>query len=63
MTYSTSATRWNHGIQERREGCAEGKAAPGAGLEGAPIESVKKKYRITVLWNKVGVFLGKIVVH
>ena len=44
-------------------GCAEGKAAPGAGLEGAPIESFKKKYRITVLWNKVGVFLGKIVVH
>ena len=43
-------------------GCAEGKAAPGAGLEGAPIESFKK-YRITVLWNKVGVFLGKIVVH
>ena len=36
MTYSTSATRWNHGIQGHREGCAEGNAAPGAGLEGAP---------------------------
>ena len=44
-------------------GCAEGKAAPGAGLEGEPIESVKKKYIITVLSYKVGVFLGKIVVH
>ena len=36
MTYSMSAIRWNHGIQGRREECAEGKAAPGAGLEGAP---------------------------
>ena len=26
----------NHGIQGRKEGCAEGKAAPGAGLEGVP---------------------------
>ena len=34
-----SATRWNHGIQGHREGCdeaPEGKAAPGAGLEGVP---------------------------
>ena len=45
MTYSTRATRWNRGIQGHREGCAEGKAAPGTGLEGIRMgaESVKKR--------------------
>ena len=49
----------NHGVQGCRERCAEGKAAPGAELEGARAVSAKKKFKITVLWNKVYVLLRK----
>ena len=51
-----------HGIQGRREGCAEGESRPGRWV-GRGATSAKKKYKITVLRNKVGVFLRKIVVH
>ena len=43
-----------------RECCAKGESCPEVG-RGA--ESTKKKYKMTVLWNKVGVFLRKILVH
>ena len=35
----------------------------GRGVQKGRRSRVKKKYIITVLWNEVGVFLGKIVVH
>ena len=44
----------------RGVGC-RGESRPGAGLEGVP--NVNKKFKITVLLNKVGVFLSNIVVH
>ena len=53
----------NHRIQGRREGCAEGESCGPGRWVGRGAENAKKKYKITVLWNKVGVFLRKIVVH
>ena len=55
MTYST---RWNHGIQGHREGCAvapEGKAAPGAGLEGVPRVS-KRSSKLLFYWIRLVCF-------
>ena len=60
MTYNTSATRWNHGIQGRREGCAKGESRPGRWIRRGAA-SLKKKFKITVLFNTVGVFLSNIV--
>ena len=41
----------------------KGKAASIGRWVGRGAKSAKKKYKITVLRNKVGVFLGKFVVH
>ena len=51
---------WIGRITER--GVQRGKPPRDLGSKGRR-SRVKKKYRITVLWNEVGVFLGKIVVQ
>ena len=52
LVWKTGLTIMGYRGVER--GVQRGKATPGAG-------SAKKKNKITVLWNKVGVFLRKIV--
>ena len=46
-----------------REGCAAGESCLDRALGGEGRQECQTKYIITVLRNKVGVFLRKIVVH